>query len=137
VTEEEIIEFAREFDPQPFHIDPEAAKQSPYGGLIASGWHTCALWMKMTVPAMIGENNKAAVGSPGVLELRWIKPVRPGDTLRVRSTVIEKVDLKSRPDRGIIRSRNEVFNQKNELVMSLIGQGLTLKRPATAMEAAK
>jgi acyl dehydratase len=137
VTEEEIIEFAQQFDPQPFHIDPEAAKQSPYGGLIASGWHTCALWMKMSVPVMIGENNRAAVGSPGVLELRWIKPVRPGDTLHVRSTVIEKVDLKSRPDRGIIRSRNEVFNQKDELVMSLIGQGLTLKRPATALEAAK
>ncbi len=137
VTEQEIIEFAQAFDPQPFHIDPEAAKQSPFGGLIASGWHTCALWMKMSVPVMIGENNKAAVGSPGVLELRWIKPVRPGDTLRVRSTVVEKVDLKSRPDRGIIRSRNEVFNQKDELVMSLIGQALTLKRQATAMEAAK
>jgi acyl dehydratase len=136
VTEEEIVEFAREFDPQPFHIDREAAKQSPYGGLIASGWHTCALWMKMSVPVMIGENNKAAVGSPGVLELRWVKPVRPGDTLRVRSTVVEKVDLKSRPDRGIIRSRNEVFNQKDELVMSMIGQALTLKRPAAAMEEA-
>jgi acyl dehydratase len=137
VTEQEIVEFAQQFDPQPFHIDAEAAKQSPYGGLIASGWHTCALWMKMSVPVMIGENNKAAVGSPGALELRWIKPVRPGDTLRCRSTVIEKVDLRSRPDRGIIRSRNEVFNQKDELVMSLIGQALTLRRPAGTDETAQ
>ena len=132
VSEEEILAFARQFDPQPFHIDPEAAKDSPFGGLIASGWHTGALWMKMHVAALIGERNHAAIGSPGLIELRWIKPLRPGDTLRCRSTVVEKVELRSRPDRGIVRSRHEVFNQKDDLVMSFIGQGLVLKRPNPA-----
>lgn len=130
VTEEEIVAFARQFDPQPFHIDPEAAKASPYGGIIASGWHTGALWMRMHFDAQIGERNPAAIGSPGLLELRWVKPVRPGDTLRCRSTVIEKVELRSRPDRGIVRSRQEVFNQNGEVVMWFIGQGLLLKRPS-------
>lgn len=132
VTQEEIVAFARQFDPQPFHIDPEAAKASPYGGIIASGWHTGALWMRMHVDAQIGERNPAAIGSPGLLELRWVKPVRPGDTLRCRSTLIEKVELRSRPDRGILRSRHEVFNQNDEIVMWFIGQGLMRKRPNPA-----
>ena len=131
LAEEEIVAFARRFDPQPFHINAEAAKHSPYGGLIASGWHTCALWMKMSVPALIGEDNKAAIGSPGFRDLRWLKPVRPGDTLRCRTTIAEKVDLGSRPDRGIVRLQNEVLNQHDEVVMRFVGQALTLKRPQT------
>lgn len=129
LTEDEIVAFARKFDPQPFHIDPEAAKRSPYGGLIASGWHTCALWMKMSVPALICDGNKAAIGSPGFKDLRWLKPVRPGDTLRCRTTIGEKIDLQSRPDRGIVRLENEVLNQNDEVVLRFVGQALTLKRP--------
>jgi len=129
VTAEEIKDFASRWDPQPFHLDEEAAKATHFGGLVASGWHTAALWMSMTVREMIGEQNEAAMGSPGFLDLRWLKPVRPGDVLTCRSTVIEKVELKSRPDRGITRSRNEVLNQHGEVVMSFIGQGLMKKKP--------
>ena len=117
VGEEEIIAFARRFDPQDFHIDPEAAKNSIYGGLIASGWHTASLMMRLFVDHYLSK--VASLGSPGVDELRWIKPVRPGDELSLRVTVLETRRSRSRPDRGIVRSFIEVINQHGEVVMSM------------------
>lgn len=126
VTEEEIIDFARRYDPQPFHIDKAAAEKSIYGGLIASGWHTAAIAMRLMVDARA---QSAGMGSPGIDELRWIKPVRPGDTLRVRWTLIEARRSRSKPDRGLTRSKCEVFNQNDEIVMTYIGMGLVKCRP--------
>lgn len=130
VSAEEIVAFARRYDPQYFHVDAEAAKHSPFGGLIASGWHSMALWIKMAVGGLIAADDPASMGSPGALEIRWLVPVRPGDHLRCRSEVVEKVELASRPDRGIIRLRTEMFNQKSEVVMRFVAQRLTRKRPA-------
>ena len=97
ITEDELIAFARDWDPQPFHVDPEAAKETVFGGLIASGWHTGAMWMRMYVDTMLGS---AARGSPGIEELRWLAPVRPGDTLTGRLTVLEATPSATKPDRG-------------------------------------
>ena len=119
VTEEEIIAFARQYDPQPFHISPEQAKHSFFGGLIASGWHTVSLLMRLMVDAMI--NDTISFGSPGVDEVRWLKPVRPDDTLQACLTILEMVPSKSRAERGILKSRSEVFNQFGELVLTLKG----------------
>ncbi|MDG2250134.1 MAG: MaoC family dehydratase [Gammaproteobacteria bacterium] len=116
VTEEEILEFASKYDPQAFHLSDEAAKATLFGGLCASGWHTCAIAMRMLVDNMPESNN--SLGSPGIDELRWTKPVFPGDTLRVKTTVLSKTNSRSRPDVGSLQMQNEVFNQKNELVMS-------------------
>ena len=116
VTEEEILEFASKYDPQAFHLSDEAAKATLFGGLCASGWHTCAIAMRRVVDNM-PESNKS-LGSPGIDELRWTKPVFPGDTLRVKTTVLSKTNSRSRPDLGSLQMQNEVFNQKNELVMS-------------------
>ena len=116
VTEEEILEFASKYDPQAFHLSDEAANATLFGGLCASGWHTCAIAMRMLVDNM-PESNKS-LGSPGIDELRWTKPVFPGDTLRVKTTVLSKTNSRSRPDLGSLQMQNEVFNQKNELVMS-------------------
>ena len=134
--QDDIVSFATKFDPQPFHIDPEAAKASPYGGLIASGWHTCSVWMKLMVKTRIAEKarNGADDGSPpggpspGFLDLKWPTPVRVGDTISYSTEVIEKIDLKSRPTLGIVRSLNKGVNQNGDLVMSFIGQGLMQKR---------
>jgi acyl dehydratase len=109
VEEAEVIDFARRFDPQPFHIDPAAAKQSVFGGLIASGWHTAAMMMGMIVEHYLAQS--ASLGSPGIDELRWLKPVRPGDTLTARVTVLESRRSRSKPDRGIVYSLIEVLNQ--------------------------
>ncbi len=128
VEEAEIIEFARRYDPQPFHIDPEAAKDSIYGGLIASGWHTASLMMRVLVDHYL--SHVASLGSPGVDELRWLKPVRPGDELTVRVTVLETRRSRSKPDRGIVRSFVEVLNQKGEVVMSLKAVNFLLCREA-------
>jgi acyl dehydratase len=133
-TEAEIVRFARKYDPQPFHIDPLAAKTGPFGGLIASGWHTVAVWMKVTVTNQALDGNpgstlRAGV-SPGFEDLRWLKPVRPGTTLFYSSEVIEKVDLKSRPEWGLIKSRNEARDASGELYMSFIGKGFVARRPA-------
>ena len=133
---DDMIAFATKFDPQPFHIDEGAAKASPYGGLIASGWHTCSVWMKLMVKTRIaekarkGEDDGSPPGgpSPGFLELKWPTPVRVGDRITYSTEVIEKVDLKSRPNLGIVRSLNTGRNQNGELVMSFIGQGLMQKR---------
>lgn len=113
----EIIEFARRYDPQPFHVDPEGAARSPFGGLIASGWHTGSLMMRMLVEHYLSP--EASLGSPGLDELRWPAPVRPGDVLSVRVTILEARRSQSRPDRGLIRSQIEVLNQRRQVVMSM------------------
>ena len=114
---DEIIAFAKRYDPQSLHTDPEAAKLTPFGGLIASGWHTAGLMMRLYVEHYL--THVASLTSPGLDELRWLKPVRPGDRLSVRVTVLKAVASKSKPDRGVVTSSVEVFNQANETVMSL------------------
>ena len=129
VSEEEIVDFAERFDPQPFHTDPEAAASSPYGGLIASGWHTTALFMGMFVRAVLRDS--ASLGSPGVEEIRWTAPVRPGDTLTGRTTVTDVQPSASNPNRGTVYTTNEVFNQSGERVMTLKARGFFARRPQT------
>ena len=129
VTEEEIVAFARQFDPQPFHVDPAQARASVFGGIIASGWHTASLFMRLLVDNFLRET--VSLGSPGVDEVRWLQPLRPGDTLRARFTILECRASKSRAEMGILRSRSEVFNQRDELVMTVIGVHLVGRRPAT------
>ena len=126
VTEEEIVEFGEQYDPQPFHVDPEAAEASIYGGLIASGWQTAAITMRMLVEHVV--DHETSMGSPGVDELRWSAPVRPGDVLRVRHELLEKRELESRPDRGLVRYRSTTLNQDDEEVMTMVGLGLVAKR---------
>lgn len=129
VTEEQIVDFASKYDPQYFHADPAAAKQSPYGGLISSGWLTASLSMRMAFDGYLKDT--AGLGSPGVENLLWLKPVRPGDTLRLRMTVIESRPSASKPDRGITKHRWEVFNQNDEKVMEMTGLSIFRRRPAT------
>jgi acyl dehydratase len=126
VTREEILEFARRYDPQPFHVDEAAARQSIYGGLIASGWHTTAMLMRLLVDGMAGVNG---MGSPGTDEIRWLKPVRPGDTLTARAVILDVVPSRSKPDRGHMRAAYQVFNQKGEKVMTMISRGIYARRP--------
>ena len=121
VTEAEIVDFAERWDPQPFHVDPKAAAGSVFGGLIASGWHTGAMWMRLYVDAML--DGAASMGSPGIEELRWLAPVRPGDTLRGRLTVLEATPSERRPDRGTVRIRGEMVNQDDVVVMSMTSRG--------------
>jgi len=121
VTEDEIIAFAREFDPQPFHLDPEAAKDSVFRGLIASGWHTGAMWMRLYVDSLL--EGASGQGSSGLEELRWLAPVRPGDTLSGRLTVLEVTASESHPDRVTIRIRGELVNQDGVTVMSMVSRG--------------
>lgn len=128
VTREEIVAFAKQFDPQPFHIDEEAAAQSIFGGIIASGWHTASLCHKLVVEAQLG--NSASMGSPGLDELRWLKPVRPGDALTVRTEVLSLTPSRSKPDRGAIKWRFEVRNQHGETVMTELATALFARRPA-------
>src|SRR5438874_9656153 len=116
-TQAEIIDFARAYDPQPMHTDPEAARGSIYGGLIASGWQTATSYMRLLVDRIMRDAD--SIGSPGIDNLRWLKPVRPGDVLRARFTVVEARVSNSRPDWGIVRSRGEVLNQNEELVMQV------------------
>jgi acyl dehydratase len=134
VTREEILEFARRYDPQPFHVDEEAARRSIYGGLIASGWHTTAMLMRLLVDGMAGA---ASMGSPGADEIRWLRPVRPGDTLTARGLILDVVPSRSKPDRGHIRAAYEVFNQKGEKVMTMISRGIYARRPQMAKEEKK
>lgn len=117
VEEKGIIAFARRFDPQLLHTDSEAAKDTVFGGLIASGWHTAALMMRLFVDNYL--SHVASLGSPGVDELRWLKPVRPGDEISIRVTVLETKRSRSKQDRGIVRSFIEVMNQDREIVMNL------------------
>ncbi len=126
VAQSDIIDFGRRFDPQVFHTAPQAAAHTVYGGLIASGWHTAGLMMRLFVENYL--SGVASLGSPGVDELRWIKPVRPGDTLMLRVTVTETKRSRSKPDRGVLFSFIEVLNQKNEVVMSMKAVNLLLCR---------
>ncbi|MBO6633127.1 MaoC family dehydratase [Parvibaculum sp.] len=134
VTKEEILEFAREFDPQPFHLDEEAAKQSILGGLCASGWHSCAMLMRMMFDGYIHE--AASMGAPGVDEVRWKKPVYVNDTLRARRTCLESRASRSRPEMGLTRFRTEMLNQKDEVVMTMEGWAMYGRRhPGAPAEA--
>ncbi len=134
-TEAEMIRFSKAYDPQPFHIDPEAAKSSFYGGLIASGWHVASVWMKLMIAhreaELARQAEKPASGgvSPGFRDLRWLKPTRPGMTLRYSTEPFEKVELKSRPELGLIRARNLAIDEQGETVMSFTGQGFWPRRP--------
>ncbi len=128
VSEAEVVAFAKEYDPQPFHIDPVSAASGPYGGLIASGWQTTSLTMRLLVEHFISA--ESGLGAAGVDEIRWPKPVRPGDTLHVRATVLQARPSKSKPDRGIIRSLAEVTNQHGETVMRLTAINFVLTRNA-------
>ena len=114
---DEIVEFAKRFDPQPIHVDPEAAARGPFAGLIASGWHTAGVMMRLLADHYI--SHVAGMASPGVDEIRWLKPVRPGDTLSIRVTVLETKRSRSKPDRGVVHSFVEVMNQNREVVMTL------------------
>ncbi|RDE06734.1 MaoC family dehydratase [Sphingomonas aracearum] len=129
VTREEVLDFARRYDPQPFHLSDEAAAATHFGRLAASGWHTCAMTMAMLVENMKAHET-ASLGSPGIDELRWLKPVYPGDTLRCESEVIEKRVSQSRPEMGITKSRLTVFNQEDVAVLSMVSNGLIRTRPA-------
>ena len=127
VDRDEIIEFARKYDPQPFHVDEEAGRRSIYGGLIASGWHTVGMLMRLLVDAVASRS--ASMGSPGIDEIRFLKPVRPGDTLSARMVVLDVVPSRSKADRGHVRASYEVFNQHGEKVMTMISLGIYGRRP--------
>ncbi|HET7334132.1 MAG TPA: MaoC family dehydratase [Rhizomicrobium sp.] len=133
-TEDEIIAFAQKYDPQVFHLDPVAAKDSMFGGLVASGWHTAAIWMKLMIDsrkdntAKTNDASRAGV-SPGFENMRWMKPVRPGMTITYTSKVTEKVDLKSRPELGLVKSLNEARDESGDVVMRFTGKGFVPKRP--------
>jgi len=126
-TAEEIIAFARQFDPQPFHLDPEQARDSIFGGLVASGWHSTALFMRLLVDGLLHET--ISMGSPGVDEVRWMRPLRPGDVLRGRFTILECIPSRSRPNMGVVRSRCELLNQHDEAIMTLVGTHFFGRRP--------
>ena len=129
LSAEEIIAFARQFDPQPFHLSEEGGRNSLFGGLCASGWHTCALAMRMVCDEYLLET--ASLGSPGLENIRWLKPVRPGDALRLRTVVLEARPLDSRPHVGLVRTRWEMLNQNNEEVMQMESYGMFQRRAAT------
>ena len=133
VTEQEIIEFATDFDPQPFHVDRDAAKESIFGGVIASGWHTCSMIMRIVVDSVLG--NSSSMGSPGLDKVRWILPVRPNDTLSVRYVTTQVKASASRPDRGVVWSIWEARNQNGELVCTVEGMGMYGRRPQELADA--
>jgi acyl dehydratase len=126
VTEPEIIEFAKRFDPQAMHIDPEQAVHGRYGGIVASGWHTVGLAMRLFVDHYL--SRVASLASPGVDEIRWPNPVRPGDTLRVQLSILETRPSRSKADRGIVRTLIEALNQNDQLVLSMIGISILGRR---------
>ena len=126
LTREEIINFANQFDPQPFHLDEEAARQSVFGGLCASGWHTCSLAMRLMVTNFLCHTS--SMGSPGLENIRWLKPVFPGDTLRLQSSVLETRPMGKRPDIGMTRNLWEMFNQHNDKVLHMEGWGMFKRR---------
>lgn len=128
VTEAEVVEFARRFDPQDIHADAAAAAQGPFGGLIASGWHTAALMMRLVVEHYL--SSVASLASPGIDELRWAKPVRPGDRLGLRVTVLAAERSRTKPDRGMVRSLFEVVNQRGDVVMRMTAMNLLKCRPS-------
>ena len=127
VTEEEILRFADEFDPQRIHTDPEGARQGPYGGLIASGWHTCGIMMRLYADHYLSK--VAGLASPGIDELRWVRPVRPGDTLSLRTTVRSARVSRTKPDRGLVHTGIEVLDQHGEPVLTMTAMNILLRRP--------
>lgn len=128
VTRQEILDFALKYDPQSFHIDEKAAEASSFGGLIASGWHTCAMCMRMLCDNIL--TGSAGAGSPGIDEIRWLKPVRPGDTLRVRMEVYKTAPSQSRPDRGTVWQVLTGINQHDEPVVTIKAMTILLRRSA-------
>ena len=132
VTVDEIKEFAGKYDPQPFHLDEEAGRQSLFGGLCASGWHTCALAMRLTVDNLL--RHSTSLGSPGLESLKWLKPVYPGDRLSLRHTILESRGMRKRPDTGIVRSRWEMFNQHGDKVLEMEGYGMFRRRRSATPE---
>jgi len=128
VTREEVIAFATDYDPQPFHLDDDAAAKTFFGRLSASGWHTGCMVMRMVVDHFRTGEGQASLGSPGIDALRWVKPVYPGDTLSCESEVIEKRRSKSKPEMGLLKSKLSAFNQHGDLVMSYIGNGMISTR---------
>lgn len=130
VDRDEVVEFASRYDPQPFHVDEAAAEKSIYGGLIASGWHTCAMVMRLMCDSYLLES--ASLGSPGIENVRWLRPVRPGDRLTAYRTIEETRVSTSRPDRGIVKTLWEVENQKGELVLTMSGIQFFLRRDTQA-----
>jgi acyl dehydratase len=129
-SEDEIIAFARQFDPQPFHIDPAAARNSSFGGLIASGWHTCAIAMRLMVDRYVGRS--ASLGSPGLDNIRWLAPVRAGDTITYRRRITAARPSASKPGVGLVHSRWEALNQRGETVMTMEGWSMFRRRPGSA-----
>ena len=127
VSEAAILAFAREFDPQYIHTDPAAAKTGPFHGLIASGWHTAAIMMRVIATCYL--NDGASLASPGVDELRWIRPVRPGDVLSVRLTVLDARPSQSKPDRGVVHTRVETLNGSGEQVLTMTATNILRRRP--------
>jgi acyl dehydratase len=127
VTAEEIVEFARRYDPQPFHLDAAAAARTHFGGLIASGWMSCGVLMRMVCDHFIPM--AASMGSPGIDELRWLEPVRPGDRLRAAVEVLDVKASRSKPDRGVVTLRQALINQHGTRVLTFIGRGMYLRRP--------
>ena len=127
VTRDEVMDFARKYDPQPFHLDDDAAAATHFGRLSASGWHTCSMTMAMMVENMRSEKS-AGLGSPGVDQLRWKKPVYPGDTLRCETEIIEKRRSASRPEMGIFKSHIRTYNQNDEVVLEMVSNGLISTR---------
>ena len=128
VTEEEIIDFATRFDPQPFHVDRDAAAQSIYGGVIASGWHTCSMMMRMVVDGLMAKSS--SMGSPGLDGVRWLAPVRAGDSLNVRYRTVRVKASNSKPDRGVVWSKWVAINQHGETVCTVEGMGMFRRRSA-------
>jgi acyl dehydratase len=126
VTEAEILAFARQFDPQPIHVDPAFAATGPFGGLIASGWHTGGIFMRLFADHFL--SRPASLGSPGIDELRWATPVRAGDALRLRTSIIEARPSRSKPDRGLVRTRAELLNQDDAVPLSMLVMNLLQRR---------
>jgi acyl dehydratase len=129
VTREEVIDFARRYDPQPFHLSDEAAAQTHFGRLAASGWHTCAMTMGVIARYVVADRH-AGLGSPGIDELRWLRPVYPGDRLTVTAEVIESIPSRSKPDLGILRNRTAVTNQDGVEVMRFTSIVMVRRRPS-------
>ncbi len=129
VTRDEVVEFAEKYDPQPFHLSDEGAAKTHFKKLAASGWHTMGMVMRMQVDNM-GIIQQAGLGSPGIDEIRWLKPVYPGDVLRCETELLDKTPSRSKPEIGSFRSKTTVFNQNDEPVMSMIAIGLIRRRPA-------
>lgn len=130
VTKAEILEFAEQYDPQPFHTDEEAAAESAFGELVASGWHTASICMRLLVEGPL--HDQASMGARGVDELRWREPVRPGDTLSIRTEIVDKRVSESDPRRGYVDSRLEGVNQDDEVVISWIAHGMIARREGDA-----